>query len=77
MGGPAKYQGVRGRNGVYPMIYRVMIGIGLAALAWYLNREIARDAPVRDELRKLREARRREETSDAAAAGAGESSPSG
>ena len=41
------------------MIYRIIVGVGLLALGYYLGREVGRAEPVREELRRARESGRR------------------
>lgn len=42
------------------MVYRLLIGVGLTMLGYYLGQQIERDASTRERLRKRREARERE-----------------
>ena len=37
------------------MILRLLVGVGLLALGYYVGREVGRAEPVREELRKARE----------------------
>ncbi len=38
------------------MLVRMMVGVGLLALGYYLGREVGRAEPLREELRRAREA---------------------
>lgn len=37
------------------MVYRLLIGIGLTVLGYYVGQQVERDAPIRERLRKRRE----------------------
>ncbi len=37
------------------MILRLLVGVGLLALGYYVGREVGRTEPIREELRKARE----------------------
>jgi hypothetical protein len=43
------------------MIYRILLGMGLILLAYYIGREIGRTEPLRQEMREYRERQRRAE----------------
>lgn len=45
------------------MIFRILIGVGLLALGYYVGREVGRTEPIREELRKAREQKKRNEGS--------------
>jgi hypothetical protein len=44
------------------LIVRVLVGVGLLCLGYYVGREVGRLEPVREELRRAREARPAQET---------------
>ena len=44
------------------MIFRLLAGVGLLALGYYVGREVGRAEPIREELRKTREEKPSEET---------------
>ncbi len=43
------------------MVYRLLIGIGLTVLGYYVGQQVERDASIRERLRKRREERERKE----------------
>ena len=40
------------------MVYRLVIGVSLFALGYYLGREVGRTEPIREKLRRARSAKR-------------------